>query len=174
MMATIWLIASSGREPCPVAPRSTVRAASGGFLRAAPALAVPGIVILGMGFGLITPTEVGVLAVIYALVLGAIYREVRARLKTGGVFLNIDLVNAPSPELEQRYVTAAAARRQREAAASPGVESMAPRAEAATPRASGPFPADLAQQLAALRAAGFKDVDCFWRDLRRALFGGFA
>lgn len=104
-----------------------------------------------------------------------IYREVRGRLKLGGVFLNVDLVNAPSPELEQRYVTAAAARRQREEGSRAGVESMAPRAERPpAPGTSGPFPADLAQQLAALRAAGFKDVDCFWKDLRRALFGGYA
>jgi hypothetical protein len=25
-----------------------------------------------------------------------------------------------------------------------------------------------------LRAAGFKDVDCFWKELRRAVFGGYA
>jgi tRNA (cmo5U34)-methyltransferase len=106
--------------------------------------------------------------------ISEIYREVRARVKAGGVFLNVDLVNAPSPELEQRYVAAAVARRQREEGSRAGVESMAPRAEGApASRASGPFPADLAQQLAALRAAGFKDVDCFWKDLRRALFGGF-
>ena len=107
--------------------------------------------------------------------ISEIYREVRGRLKLGGVFLNVDLVNAPSPELEQRYVAAAAARRQREEGSRAGVESMAPRAERPpAPGTSGPFPADLAQQLAALRAAGFKDVDCFWKDLRRALFGGYA
>ncbi len=38
----------------------------------------------------------------------------------------------------------------------------------------GPFPADLTQQLTALRAAGFKNVDCFWKDLRHALIGGYA
>jgi tRNA (cmo5U34)-methyltransferase len=107
--------------------------------------------------------------------IGEIYREVRARTKPGGVFLNVDLVNAPTPELEQRYGAAAAARRRREEGTRPGVASMAPRAaRPPTPGTSGPFPADLAQQLAALRAAGFKDVDCFWKDLRRALFGGYA
>jgi tRNA (cmo5U34)-methyltransferase len=107
--------------------------------------------------------------------IGEIYREVRARTKPGGVFLNVDLVNAPTPELEQRYGAVTAARHQREAGTRAGVESMAPRAErSSTPGTSGPFPADLAQQLAALRSAGFKDVDCFWKDLRRALFGGYA
>ena len=27
---------------------------------------------------------------------------------------------------------------------------------------------------AALKAAGFRDVDCFWKELRRALVGGYA
>jgi SAM-dependent methyltransferase len=68
--------------------------------------------------------------------IGEIYGEVRRRLKSGGVFLNLDLVNAPD--------------------------------------GMGPFPATLAQQLAALRAAGYRDVDCFWTDARLALFGGYA
>jgi len=33
---------------------------------------------------------------------------------------------------------------------------------------------NLEQQLAALKGAGFKAVDCFWKDLQRALFGGYA
>jgi hypothetical protein len=38
---------------------------------------------------------------------------------------------------------------------------------------AGPFPADLEQHLAALKAAGFNQVDCLWKDLQRALYGGF-
>jgi hypothetical protein len=38
---------------------------------------------------------------------------------------------------------------------------------------TGPFPANLEQHLAALQAAGFKQVDCFWKDLQRALYGGY-
>jgi ubiquinone/menaquinone biosynthesis C-methylase UbiE len=68
--------------------------------------------------------------------IGEIYREVRGHLKSGGIFLNLDLVNAPME--------------------------------------SGPFPADLDQQLAALRAAGFSGVDFDRQDLRRALVGGYA
>ena len=68
--------------------------------------------------------------------IGEIYGEVRGRLKSGGVFLNLDLVNAPD--------------------------------------GAGPFPANLDQQLAALQAGGYHDVDCFWKDSRLALFGGFA
>jgi hypothetical protein len=38
----------------------------------------------------------------------------------------------------------------------------------------GPFPADLDEQRAALKAAGFRDVDCFRKELGRALGGGYA
>ena len=68
--------------------------------------------------------------------IGEIYGEVRGRSKPGGVFLNLDLVNAPD--------------------------------------GTGPFPANLDEQLAALRGAGYKDVRCFWKDVRLALFGGYA
>ena len=68
--------------------------------------------------------------------IGEIYGEVRDGLKPGGIFLNLDLVNAPGE--------------------------------------TGPFPANLDQQLAALKATGYKSVDCFWKDARRALFGGYA
>ena len=34
------------------------------------------------------------------------------------------------------------------------------------------FPANLDEQLAALRSAGFTDVDCFWKDLRQACSAG--
>jgi tripartite ATP-independent transporter DctM subunit len=38
---------------------------------------VPVLIVAGMGFGVITPTEVGVVAILYALVVGAFYRETR-------------------------------------------------------------------------------------------------
>src|SRR5258705_13871372 len=63
----------------------------------------------------------------------ALYREIREHLRTGGIFLNLDLFNAPTAELHRRYDT-----------------------------------------VMALNAAGFTDVDCFWKDLRRALVGGYA
>jgi len=37
----------------------------------------------------------------------------------------------------------------------------------------GPFPANLEQHLTALKVAGFTQVDCFWKDLQRALYGGY-
>jgi len=99
--------------------------------------------------------------------IGEIYGEVRRHLQPGGVFLNVDLVNAPTATLHQRYVSVATARRQREGSPGTGVDALV-RGE------TGPFPAGLDQHLTALRAAGFTDVDCFWKDLRRALVGGYA
>ena len=35
------------------------------------------------------------------------------------------------------------------------------------------FPARLDEHLEALRAVGFTETDCFWKDLRQALYGGY-
>ena len=107
--------------------------------------------------------------------ISAIYGDIRAHLKPGGVFLNLDLVNAPTVTLRQHYDRVAAAQRQRDGAPSTGVDAMLQRARQTSPRpAVQAFPAHLDQHLAALRAAGFTEVDCFWKDLRRALYGGYA
>jgi len=107
--------------------------------------------------------------------ISEIYGEIRERLRAGGVFLNLDLFNAPTAELYQRYDVVAASRRRRDGASAEHVGAMV-RSEGWSPAnaTTGPFPATLAQHLAALKAAGFKDVDCFWKDLRRALVGGYA
>ena len=107
--------------------------------------------------------------------IGEIYGEVHAHLKAGGIFLNVDLINAPTADLWRRYAGVTTSRRQRDGASGREVEAMAPCAERSSiAGTTGPFPADLDQHLAALRAAGFKDVDCFWKETRLALFGGYA
>lgn len=104
-----------------------------------------------------------------------IYREIRAHLKRGGVFLNADLINAPSAGLGRRYDGVSTARRQREGVSARDVAALV-RCRQRSPAAGArePFPATLDQHLAALRASGFKDVDCFWKELRRSVFGGYA
>ncbi len=103
-----------------------------------------------------------------------IYGEIREQLKPGGAFLNLDLVNAPTTELQQRYARVATARRQRAGDAREDIGTMVRRAErTAVEVGAGPFPANLEQQLEALKDVGFKSVDCFWKDLQRALFGGY-
>jgi tRNA (cmo5U34)-methyltransferase len=106
--------------------------------------------------------------------IGEIYRDLREHLKPGGVFLNLDLLNAPTSELQQRYLAVAAARRQRQGNVGEAVGTMVRHTDGlAANGGTGPFPANLAQHLTALRAAGFKQVDCFWKDLQRALYGGY-
>ena len=106
--------------------------------------------------------------------ISEIYREIRVHLKSGGVFLNEDLVNAPTAELKQRYDAAAAARRQRAGGPAEDLRAMVcGGGQSADHSTRDSFPATLDQHLAAMRAAGFKNVDCFWKDLRRALIGGY-
>jgi tRNA (cmo5U34)-methyltransferase len=106
--------------------------------------------------------------------ISEIYRDVREHLEPGGVFLNLDLLNAPTSELQQRYLAVALARRQRQGEAGEAVGAMVRRTDQqAANGGTGPFPATLEQHLTALRAAGFNQVDCFWKDLQRALYGGY-
>lgn len=102
-----------------------------------------------------------------------IYGEIHRHLKPGGAFLNADLINAPTAALHQRYDGVASARRQREGASAEDLAAMVRHASQVT-ATGGPFPATLDEHLAALKAIGFKDVDCFWKELRRAVFGGYA
>jgi tRNA (cmo5U34)-methyltransferase len=107
--------------------------------------------------------------------ISEIYREIRSHLKLGGVFLNEDLINAPTAELKQRYDTVAAARRQRTGSSAEDLQAMVRGGggRSADHATTDSFPATLDQHLAAMKAAGFKNVDCFWKDLRRALIGGY-
>jgi SAM-dependent methyltransferase len=106
--------------------------------------------------------------------ISEIYGDIQLHLKPGGVFLNLDLLNAPTAALRERYDAVAAARRQRQETAADDVAAMVHHGEGSPAyRSPGPFPAGLEQHLAALRSAGFNEVDCFWKELRRALIGGY-
>jgi tripartite ATP-independent transporter DctM subunit len=74
-VATCWWIAwrrGLGIAEMPVSFRMLARLA----LRSSPALAMPVLILCGLRFGIATPTEVAVLAVVYALVLSAVlYRD---------------------------------------------------------------------------------------------------
>jgi TRAP-type C4-dicarboxylate transport system permease large subunit len=64
----------------PVHPRASPGEFLAAFGQALPPLATPAIIVGGIVFGLFTPTEASVVAVLYALFLGsAIYRAVGAR-----------------------------------------------------------------------------------------------
>jgi len=79
MMIAIWVMAVYGREPMPVAPRARLQARTKAFFSGLPAMAVPVIIVVGMSTGAISPTEVGIVAAAYALLLGLVYREASLR-----------------------------------------------------------------------------------------------
>jgi ubiquinone/menaquinone biosynthesis C-methylase UbiE len=106
--------------------------------------------------------------------ISEIYRDIRTHLKPGGACLNLDLVNAPTPVLQQRYNHVATARRQREEIARNNGDTPAPPAcPTPAPASAHAFPASLDEHMAMLRTVGFLEVDCFWKDLRQALYGGY-
>jgi tripartite ATP-independent transporter DctM subunit len=75
MMGMVYFLAATGRTSVAQSTRAPAREVGRRLLVSSTALAVPVLVLAGMGFGLLTPTEVGVACVFYALLLGIIYRE---------------------------------------------------------------------------------------------------
>ena len=75
MMATVHYLAVRGYETVPILPRSSLRVVASRFAVGSPTLVVPFLILAGMGFGWITPTEVGVACAAYAILLGLVYRE---------------------------------------------------------------------------------------------------
>jgi tripartite ATP-independent transporter DctM subunit len=75
LMITVWLFAvlrlHRFPDPTPGTLRGLIRSAASG----APAILSPAIILAGMVGGIATPTEAGVLAVLYSLFLGVLYRE---------------------------------------------------------------------------------------------------
>jgi SAM-dependent methyltransferase len=76
-----------------------------------------------------------------------LFGEVEALLSPGGVFANLDLVSSASPQLHERF------RREIGRTEDDPSDRLA----------------DLAEQLAWLRAAGFREVDCHFKWLELAL-----
>lgn len=78
LIAGVYFIAK--RRNYPRDQRAPFNVLVKSFLRALPALCCPLIIIGGMGSGIFTPTEAGVVASIYALILGVfIYKEIKIR-----------------------------------------------------------------------------------------------
>lgn len=70
MMLLIYFLARSGRETCPVHPRADFREVLASFYGAILPVLAPIILIGGIMSGVFTPTEAGVVAVLYVLVIG--------------------------------------------------------------------------------------------------------
>ncbi len=75
LMAAIYVQVLTGREKCPVDPWPGLVAIGRAFWRGILPLSAPIIIVGGILTGAFTPTEAGAVAVLYALFLGAIYRE---------------------------------------------------------------------------------------------------
>lgn len=74
LMAFIAILVLAKWEPCPPPRSFTLRHAIGETWTALPALAAPVVILGAMRVGAVTATEAGVLAVIYAMLLGLVYR----------------------------------------------------------------------------------------------------
>jgi ubiquinone/menaquinone biosynthesis C-methylase UbiE len=86
-----------------------------------------------------------------------LYAEIARILADCGLFMNLDYVRAPHPSLGAVY---------RFASAGPESGFMQVRGYRA-------FLGTVEEHLGWLAEAGLSPVDCFWRELRLALFGGF-
>jgi len=75
LMGTVWFLVSTGRVHAPLQPRVPVREVGVSFVRAIPALMAPVILVVGLLSGVATPTELGAITVVYALILGFAYRN---------------------------------------------------------------------------------------------------
>ncbi len=75
LMATVWLFAAFRLEPFPEPQRGTWRGLLRSAISGGPAILSPVIILAGMVGGFATPTEAGVVAVVYSLLLGVFYRE---------------------------------------------------------------------------------------------------
>ena len=100
----------------------------------------------------------------------AIYSEIFDVVAPGGCFLNCDLIFVSGPAAAAAYANA----RGLEGGVQ-GADGDASRPHAATTERSAHErePITLEQQLCWLREGGFQEVECFWKEMRHAIIGGF-
>ncbi|MBN1304797.1 MAG: class I SAM-dependent methyltransferase [Anaerolineales bacterium] len=87
----------------------------------------------------------------------ALFRKIFTALKPGGVFLNIDQVKGPTPEIQEMYWNRWLARVRRSDATEDQVQASIER------RRTYDIDALLTDQLAWLTQAGFTQVDCMYK-----------
>ena len=103
-----------------------------------------------------------------------LYREIHDMLSPGGLFLNLDHVQSPTGRIEEVFTGYFVDHLYR-AAASAGLQSSRADIEAeyrARPDKKENLLSPLDAQCRWLREIGFEDVDCYFRVLELALFGG--
>lgn len=75
LMAVVYWLAKTDRIVAPVVPAKSPREIGKAFWRALPALAAPVFLIAGILSGFATPTQLGALTAVYAIILGFAMRE---------------------------------------------------------------------------------------------------
>jgi len=104
-----------------------------------------------------------------------IFKEAFGLLRPGGCFINADNVRAPTQELTERYRNARNEYLDHFIRRSTDGKTNLAEVRAATPSTyHGPHNNGyLDEELAWLSAAGFVDVDCFWKFATTVVYGGF-
>jgi len=104
-----------------------------------------------------------------------IFGEVFALVKPGGCFLNCDYVAPPGPVLEVAYFKAELTTHQATIKKEMGVDKSYEELEKEFHDRQHRLlsPPTITNELEWLVQAGFNEVDCLWKDMRRAILGGF-
>jgi tripartite ATP-independent transporter DctM subunit len=76
MMVWIYYVAVTGKEKCPPPEKMTRRQKWNGFHGGILASLTPFIILWGMVGGMVTPTEAGILAIAWSVVVGLIYKDI--------------------------------------------------------------------------------------------------
>ena len=103
----------------------------------------------------------------------SLFRFIFSRLKTRGLFINIDVVLPPTDELEKLYFEqwASGMRRMAEKSGISGFDPSAVIDQYKSPESTN-RPDTLHDQLGSLRGSGFVNVDCFYKNGIFAVYGG--
>jgi len=76
LMVLVYYMASNNKTKSPTTPRSNFKEIRKSFKRAFFPLLAPAIILGSIIFGIVTPSEAGVLAILYGFLLGFIYKEI--------------------------------------------------------------------------------------------------
>lgn len=71
----VYVYFAAGREGVAPSPRANLKMIVVSFMRNAPPLATPFVILGGLVLGIVTPTEAGVIAIVYAIIVATVYGE---------------------------------------------------------------------------------------------------
>jgi tripartite ATP-independent transporter DctM subunit len=75
LMVTIYVMVKTGKVNAPMIPKEPLKVRFKNLLAALPTLAVPGFLVFGLITGIATPTELGALTCLFAVILGIAYKD---------------------------------------------------------------------------------------------------